>query len=114
MKRLISLASVVALVFVLCASVSAAKTRMILPTLTLTFDGTTAYCKTTVTNPGESIDATMVLKQGSTVIDSWSGTGTSVVCLEGKHTVSKGTTYTLEVFGTANSTPFSMTKTGKC
>lgn len=114
MKRLISLASVAALVFVLCIPAGAVETRSTTQNLDLTFEGTTAYCTATVTSWGKSIDATMVLKQGSTVIDSWSGTGTSVVVLEGEHTVTKGTTYTLEVSGTANGTPFSATKTGKC
>lgn len=114
MKRLISLATIVVFVFVLCVPASAVEARAVTPNLDLTFEGTTAHCKATVTGPGKSIDATMVLKQGSTVIDSWSGTGTSIVSLEGKHTVTKGTTYTLEVSGTANGTPFSSAMTGKC
>lgn len=113
MKRLISLASVVALIFVLCASVNAVDVRRSAPRLTLTFSGTTASCKAIITSSGQ-IDATMALKQGDTVIDSWSDSGRLTVCLEGECTVTKGVTYTLEVSGTANGVPFSLTKTGRC
>lgn len=113
MKRLISLASIVILVFMLCASVNAAGPRRSVSSLTLTFSGTTASCKAIITSSGQ-IDATMTLKQGNTVIDSWSASGRSTVCLEGEHTVTKGVTYTLELSGTANGKPFSLTKTGKC
>lgn len=114
MKRLLSLALVVSLVFTLCAFVGAMEPRATRPTLSLTFDGTTAYCEAKITNIGASINATMTLKQGNTVIASWSGTDTSVLSLEGKHAVTKGSTYTLAVSGTANGTPFSATTSGKC
>lgn len=113
MKRLISLVSVVVLVFMLCAPVSAAGPMRAATNLTLTFNGTTASCKAVITSSGQ-IDATMTLKQGNNVIDSWSASGRSTVCLEGEHAVTKGVTYTLEVSGTANGKPFSLTKTGTC
>lgn len=114
MKRLIPLASVMILVFVLCVPASAVDVRSTTRSLALEFEGTTAYCEATVTSPGKTIDVTMALKEGNTVIDSWSDSGTSYVTLEGKCTVTKGVTYTLEVSGTANGVPFSFTKTGKC
>lgn len=113
MKRLISLTSAVVLVFVLCVSISAVEPRIVRPTVTLTFDGTTACCKAVVTSTG-SIDVTMTLKQGNTVLESWSKSGSTSVSLQGEHTVTKGGTYTLEVSGTANGTPFSATTSGKC
>lgn len=113
MKKLIALASTVALVFVLCASISAVEPKSTTPNLSLTFSGTTAYCKAVITSSGQ-IDATMTLKQGSTVIDSWSAAGRSPLRLTGEHTVTKGSTYTLEVSGTANGKSFSATTSGKC
>jgi len=54
------------------------------------------------------------LKQGSTVIASWSDTGTGILTLSGTATVVSGITYTLTVSGTINGVPFapaSITKT---
>lgn len=113
MKRLIALVSVVALVFMLCVPVSAAAPRRSARKVTLSFSGTTAVCKAVISSAGQ-IDATMTLKQGNTVLDSWSGAGSSAVTLSGEHAVTKGVTYTLEVSGTANGVPFSVVKTGKC
>ncbi len=114
MKRLISLASIMVLIFALCVSVNATDARATTPNVTLTFSGNTAYCKARITSAGASIDAKMTLKQGSTVIASWSGSDTSALYLEGEQTVTKGSTYTLEVSGTANGKSFSATTSGKC
>lgn len=114
MKRLISLASVLVLIFTLCASINAVEARATIPNVMLTFHGTTAHCEARITSAGASIDAKMSLKQGSTVIASWSGSDTTTLYLEGEHTVTKGITYTLEVSGTANGKSFSATTSGKC
>ena len=72
----------------------------------LTFSGTTANCEAMITSASDSIKATMTLKQGNRVVDSWSGSGTGIVFLEGDCKVTKGVTYTLTVEGTRNGVAF--------
>ena len=76
--------------------------------------GSTAACSVTITSAGNTIDATLELKQGSTVIASWSDTATGKLTLSGTATVTSGVTYTLTVSGTINGvafSPVSITKT---
>jgi len=79
---------------------------------TLTFSGTTATCKTVISGVG-TIDATMELWYGSTLVDSWSGTATSRLTLTGTHSVVSGRTYTLTVSGTAGGVSFTGTPISK-
>lgn len=51
----------------------------------------------------------MMLKQGNRVIDSWSGSGTGIVFLDGDCHVTKGVTYMLTVEGTRNGGVFEAT-----
>lgn len=51
----------------------------------------------------------MTLKQGSRVVDFWSGFGTGIVFLNGDCYVTKGVTYTLTVEGTRNGVAFEAT-----
>ncbi len=84
------------------------------PSPRMTVVGSTATCKVTLRAAGQTIDATLELKQGSTVIASWSDTGTGLLTLSGTATVVSGVTYTLTVSGTINGVPFtpaSITKT---
>ena len=81
----------------------------------LTFDGETANCKVVITDPGKEIRATMVLWQGTRLVDVWSGTGTSQLILTGTCEVESGVTYTLKVSGTIGGTSFNSTPiTGTC
>lgn len=76
--------------------------------------GNTATCSVRITAAGKEIDATLELKQGSTVIASWSDTATGSLTLSGTVTVTSGVTYTLTVSGTIDGiafTPASITKT---
>ena len=80
----------------------------------LTFDGTIASCKSTIIASGQTINATLELWQGSTLVASWSDCKTGIVSLSGTATVTSGLTYTLTVSGTINGvafTPQSVTKT---
>jgi len=80
----------------------------------MTVVGSTATCMVNLSAPGQFIDATLELKQGSTVVASWSGTGTGTLTLSGTATVVNGFTYTLTVSGTINGVAFapaSITKT---
>lgn len=79
----------------------------------LNFNGTTAVCSATITEPNKNIVATMTLKHGSSVVGSWSGSGKSVVNLYGTCQVVKGQTYTLVISGTVDGTSFSSTPYSK-
>ena len=88
--------------------------RIKLPDPTVTLYGSTASCKVKLKYPGQTIDATLELTQGSNVIASWSGNATGSLTLSGNATVQTGVTYTLTVSGTLNSnsaTPASITFT---
>ncbi len=76
--------------------------------------GSTATCSAKITAEGQYIDATLELKQGSTVIASWSDADTGELTLSGTATVTSGVTYTLTVYGTIDGvafTPASITRT---
>lgn len=76
--------------------------------------GNTATCSASLKAPGQYIDATLELKQGSTVIASWSDADTGELILSGTATVTSGVTYTLTVYGTIDGvafTPSSITRT---
>lgn len=80
----------------------------------LTFDGETANCRVVISGPGKEIKATMVLWQGTKLVDVWSDTGTDRLVINGSCEVESGVTYTLRVSGTIggeafNSTPISGT-----
>ncbi len=86
---------------------AAIRTTMVTPTLT--FTGTTAYCRVSITEIGKDIEATLELWQGDTLIDSWSGSATSYLVIAGNHSVISGLTYTLEVTGTIDGVAFTGT-----
>lgn len=118
MKRFISLSLIFILVFTAAVSAYAVDTTHpvddpiiseIVASGSLTFSGTTANCSGSVTDPGKSIVATMTLSRGSTVVGSWSGSGTSYVVLNGSCTVTKGLSYTLVISGTVDGVSFSTT-----
>ena len=97
MKRYFCILIAVALV--LSISCYAVSTRAVYAYPTLTFNGTQATCKATIIGQSttDSIAATMYLYRGSTLIDSWSASGTGVLRMEGFATVSRNKTYTLTV-----------------
>ena len=76
--------------------------------------GSTATCSVSLKAPGHYIDATLELKQGSTIVASWSDADTGELTLSGTATVTSGVTYTLTVYGTIDGvafTPASITRT---
>lgn len=101
-KRLLLLLFVFAIMMSLTANAAIQATRV---EPMLTFSGTTATCKATVFGSG-TIDATMELWYGSTLVDSWSDTATNRLTLTGTHGVVSGRTYTLTVRGTVNGVAF--------
>ncbi|MDO4812839.1 MAG: hypothetical protein Q3995_04890 [Eubacteriales bacterium] len=109
-KRLISLLFVFVMVMSLTAN-AAIQATQVRPTLS--FSGTKATCEVTVVDSGKSIDATMELWCGSTLVDSWSGSSSSLLTLTGDHDVVSGCTYTLTVSGTVNGVAFTGTPVSK-
>jgi len=86
---------------------AAIRTTIITPTLT--FTGTTAYCRVSITEIGKDIEATLELWQENTLIDSWLGSATSYLVIAGNHGVISGQTYTLKVAGTIDGVAFTGT-----
>ncbi|MBQ3930756.1 MAG: hypothetical protein II725_00580 [Firmicutes bacterium] len=80
--------------------------RFIPPKPTLSISGNQATCSVTVRAPGKTIDATLELWQGSTLVASWSDCRTGIVVLSETVTVVSGLTYTLTVSGTINGVAF--------
>lgn len=70
----------------------------------ISFNGTEATCTATVTGDRttDRISATMTLKRGPTVIDSWSDSASGYLKLTGTATVTRRTSYTLIVDATVN------------
>ena len=92
--------------FILLFSVAAFAATTAVGAPSLTFSGTTANCEITVTQSGKPIDVTLELYQGSTLIDSWTKSGSSRVKVSGSATVSSGLSYRLEAYGTINGVSF--------
>ena len=98
------------MLLLLSTSVSAAgiSIKSVSITPSLTFNGTTANCKATVRDAGKTINVTMELWCGSSLLDTWTNSGTNKVTVSGTYSgVQHGTTYTLKVYGTANGIGFS-------
>lgn len=112
-KRFITVVLVIALFAMLCVNASATTVRVqqVLPQLS--FSGTTANCSVTVYGDND-ISVELVLKNGSTVVDSWSGSGRIRVFLSGSHKVVSGKTYTLVATGTINGQAFEASTSGTC
>ena len=106
-RRLCALAAVLVLVMTMTAH--AAPARAPRPNGSLTFNGTTATCSTTLSDYGKEIDVELQLWRGSTLVASWPASGTSKISVEGTCQVTKGQTYSLVVTGTAGSSDFSIT-----
>lgn len=92
--------SLVSLAMVLCMGINVAEARAAMIRPQLLFDGATAECYVYVRSPGDRIDATMELWEGNTLLDSWYGSGSSILTIKGSHRVTSGRTYTVEVHGT--------------
>ena len=93
-KRLIPMVIVVLLTLTMMAH--AAEPRAISSPI-LTFDGTTAKCSVICRgdNTTDKVNATLTLYQGSTFVDSWSGSGTYRVPVSGSAQIKSGKEYRL-------------------
>ena len=73
----------------------------------LSFDGTTATCTATIRKPGKTINATMELWCGNSLLATWSDSNTNLLTLRKSYNgIRRGQTYTLKVYGTANGIAF--------
>lgn len=111
-KRIIVLLLVVVMFSGLCINAMAA-TRATRISPKLSFSGKTANCSVTVVEAGK-LDVTLELWNGSTLVDSWSDTGTNYLTVSGSHAAVSGTTYTLIAHGTAGGKSFRESVTGTC
>ena len=109
MKKVIAimLAAVIFVSISITAFAEPLRAQKITPSLS--FSGTTANCAVSISGSGKSMVATMSLWDGSVCIESWPGSGTSLVLISGSCAVESGKTYTLKVSGTIDGISFSAT-----
>ena len=113
-KRIFSGFLPLLLVCVMAAQTArAAEPRALEGSVNLAFDGTTAVCSATCygKQPSDKLEVTLTLYQGSTYIDSWSGSGKWRVALSGECEVKPGKTYRLELTYSINGEEMPATST---
>ena len=117
MGRRITL-SVLCLVLVFsssCLAANAAEERAVASQPVLEFNGTTALCQFRLVSPGKQISITMELWNGTSLIDSWSKSGSSIVSFNEQCSVVSGREYTLKVTGICDGKAISVEEvTKKC
>lgn len=86
-KKAMSLILALILLLSCSATAQAISVQAATPSASITINGTTATCRVSIAKPGKSIHATLQLWQGSTMLDSWSGSGTSYLLVTGSHKV---------------------------
>ena len=101
------------LVLICAPKAYAAEQRLAVSAPTLTFTGSTASCRFAYSSARKSMDITMQLWCGTTLIDSWHKTGTSVISMNETCTVTPGRTYTLKITGTCGGETISPTSVTK-
>ena len=89
---------------IMSQTATAVNSRAVTGRPTLKISGTKAYCvgKYSSGNRNDKISMTITLKQGATVIDSWSASGTGSVVISETCTVTAKRTYTLVLSATVN------------
>lgn len=112
-KKLLACTAMLCAILFSLTVAHAAATRAVVPKANLEFNGTTAICSVRITEAGKTIKATMQLWQGNTLVDSWSGSGTSTLRLSETHSVTKGKTYTVRVTCTVNGSSYAVNPTTK-
>ena len=114
-KRLVTVIMVLVMVIAqgMIASAAEVRTSQIVPTLS--FSGTTANCKVSITQAGKKLEATLELWNGSTLVDSWTASASTRLVINETCTVVRGQTYTLKVSGTIGGEAFEGTPvSAKC
>ena len=109
MRKIIAVMSVVVMVMLVSIKSYAAENTVYTPSLS--FNGTTATCKLMVvaSNMSHSIEATVTLKHGSSVIAHWDNlTAMGVMNFSDNATVVHGYTYTLQITLKINGVSYSV------
>lgn len=101
-KRILPLALL--LVFLFSISAQAVEPYALAAKPSMSFSGTTVSCSASCKGDfaSDSVSATLTLYQGSTKIDSWSGSGKYRVFLSGDSAVKKGKEYKLVLTWSVN------------
>lgn len=109
MARKLCIVLAMIMLFTTCVYAAA----MVRTSMDLTFSGTTANCYILVKEAGASIDVTMKLYKGSTLVKSWTKSGTGRVELNKTWTCISGQSYTLNADVTIDGFPISVTPVTK-
>ena len=112
-KRIISAFLMVVLVLTVSAN-EAFSVKSTMSALSLDISGSTAQCSVLARDNGKKISVTMELWNGSTLLATWTGSGTNYATANGSYSnVQRGKTYTLKAYGTANGRAFTVTPISK-
>jgi hypothetical protein len=114
-RRIIAFLLVVLLIGTMTTHAFAKDSRILQIIPTLSFEGTTAKCKVTVTadNITDSIDVVVKLWRGSTCIATWTQSGAGYLFFNDTYSVTRNREYTLTVDAEINDVAqprFSITK----
>lgn len=110
MRKIILLVTALVLLFTFCIPASALESSVFSPRLSFRVDGVTLICEATLISLGSRIDASMVLRQEGEIIASWTESRLTWLGMEEKYDITADGTYTLELTGTVNDIPFSISK----
>lgn len=110
MKKVLAIVLLVVLLF---TTVVNAETDSVTNKPVLYFSGNVANCSVRLYYPSKTIDATLKLYRGTTLLASWHKTGTTKVTITGTRNVVSGNTYTLKVSGTAGGSALNITPVTK-
>ena len=109
MKKIISFLLIFCISITILVSASAEGPRRISSiTPMLTFSGTTANCRLSISASNQSISCTLTLYEGSTVIASWSSSGSNYIMISESTSVQSGHTYTLTGTASVNGSPITI------
>ncbi len=107
-RRIICVVLVFVLVFTVFAYADSNEEKGVKASSKLTFSNGNAICKTEITYAGQTIQATMKLYKGSTLIGTWSGQNVGKLTLTGSRAAISGQTYTLTITASVNGSPISV------
>lgn len=110
MKRILP---VFILVLLLFTTIASAAVLVVVVSPSLSFTGTTANCKASVTDYGKYISATMELYENGNCVASWNGSGTNKVTFNETYGATSGYSYYVRIYGTSGGTSFDKSTTVK-
>ena len=114
-SKLIAIVLVISVLFSIMSVSAAAQTRS--DSLGLSFSGNKATCECVyIANTStSSVSVTLILWNGTTLVGSWSNSGTGDVTVRGSATVTSGVTYRLAAYIVVDGQPLpTIDKWGTC